>query len=167
MVGITDVEDVLQRLDNLTQEEAHMASVELLRISHNVESGMTRVNEGIQVVDRGVRDVCDGMRDVRESVQGLDDKVYQVNRESSPNAIAPFINPHKPSQETISKNAFELGSLLQIHPQIITSHATPNTKERLDGSFAASFSLNGSPRVHSCGYTVNVRSSYHSPCHEF
>jgi len=70
-----------------------MASAEHLRISHNVEGGMTRVGEGVQGVDRGVRDVGDGMRDVREAVQGLDDKVFQVNRVSSPNDIASVPQP--------------------------------------------------------------------------
>jgi len=93
LVGITDVEDVLQRLDELTQEESHMASVELLRISHTVGGGMTHIGEGLQGVDRGVRDVGDGMRDVREVVQGLDDKVFQVNRASSPNAIISVPQP--------------------------------------------------------------------------
>ena len=54
---------------------------------------MTRVGEGVQGVDRGVRDVGDGMRDVREAVQGLDDKVFQVNRVSSPNDIASVPQP--------------------------------------------------------------------------
>lgn len=96
LIGITDVEDVLQRLDKLTQEEAYMASVELLRISHNVEGRMTRVDEGIQGVDRRVRYVSDGIREVREAVQGLDDKVYRVNSESSPILLHSFLT-HKPS----------------------------------------------------------------------
>jgi hypothetical protein len=97
LIGITDVEDVLQRLDKLTQEEAYMASVELLRISHNVEGQMTRVDEGVQGVDRRVRYVSDGIRDVCEAVQGLDNKVYQVNSESSPVLLPSFLTPHKPS----------------------------------------------------------------------
>ena len=96
LIGITDVEDVLQRLDKLTQEEAYMASVELLRISHNVEGRMTCVDESIQGVDRRVRYVSDGIREVREAVQGLDDKVYRVNSESSPILLHSFLT-HKPS----------------------------------------------------------------------
>ena len=97
LIGITDVEDVLQRLDKLTQEEAYMASVELLRISHNVEGRMTRVDEGVQGVDRRVRYVSDEIRDVREAVQDIDDKVYRVNSESSPILLPSFLAPHKPS----------------------------------------------------------------------
>jgi len=87
---------VLQRLDKLTQEEARMATAELLRISHNVEGRVIRVEEGVQGVDKGVRDVGDkvesvqhevqdvgdGVKDVQETVQGVDDKVDQLNRES-------------------------------------------------------------------------------------
>ena len=96
LIGNTDVEDVLQRLDRLTQEEACMTSAELLRISHNVEGRVIRVEEGVQGVDKGVRDVDDkvervqhevqdvgdGVKDVQETVQGVDDKVDQLNRES-------------------------------------------------------------------------------------
>jgi len=82
LIGNTDVEDVLQRLDKLTQEEARMASAELLRISHNVEGRVIRVDEAVQGVDKGVRDVGDGVKDVQTTVQGVDDKVDQLNRES-------------------------------------------------------------------------------------
>lgn len=98
-MGNTDVEDALQRLDRLTQEEARMASAELLRISHNVEGRVICVDEGVQGVDRRVKDVgdkvegvddkvqdvSDGLQEVRMTVQGVDDKVVQANRKSSPN----------------------------------------------------------------------------------
>jgi hypothetical protein len=154
-------------LDRLTLEEAHMAAAELLRISHNVENGMIRVDEGVKGVGRSVQDVGDGVQDVLETVQGVDHKVDQVNRESSPNVIAPFFNPHKPSQGITFENAFKLGSHLQIHQLTITLHATLNMKEQLNGSFAEVFSINGNPRVLSCGFTENVCSSYPSQFHQF
>jgi len=102
LIGNTDVEDALRRLDRLTLEEAHMASLELLRVSHNVEGRVIcigesvqgvgdkvqKVDEGVQDVRDAVQDVGDGVQDVQQLVQGLDDKVDQVNRESSPNTIS-------------------------------------------------------------------------------
>jgi len=102
LIGNTDVEDALRRLDRLTQEEAHMASVEVLKVSHNVEGRVIRigedvqgvgdkvqeVDEGVQDVRDAVQDVGDGVQNVQQLVQGLDDKVDQVNRESSPDQIA-------------------------------------------------------------------------------
>jgi hypothetical protein len=102
LIGNTDVEDVLRRLDRLTLEEAHMASLELLKVSHNVEGRVVRIGEGVQSVgdtmqevDERVQDVRDavqavgdGVQDVQQLVQGLDGKVDQGNRELSPNPIS-------------------------------------------------------------------------------
>jgi len=79
-----------------------MASLELLRVSHNVEGRVICIGEGVQgvgdkvqKVDEGVQnvqdviqDVGDGVQNVQQLVQGLDDKLDQVNRGSSPNPIA-------------------------------------------------------------------------------
>jgi hypothetical protein len=180
-MGNTDVEDALQRLDRLTQEEARMASAELLRISHNVEDRVIHVDEGVQGVDRGVKDVgdkvegvdgkvqdvSDGLQEVRMTVQGVDDKVVQANREPSPNRLPLLFNYVTFSQGIISENAFELGSLLQIHLLITTLHATLNMKEQHNGSFVAQFSISGNPLALSCGYMENVGSSSLSPYHLF
>ena len=209
LIGNTEVEDALQRLDRLTLEEAHMAAAELLRISHNVESGVIRVDEGVQGVDskvqdvnrlvqgvggtvqnvdkkvqevgdmvqgvgdgvQGVRntvqDVGDGVQDIRNTVRGVDNKVDQVNRESSPHAIVLALQPSQFSQGTSYENAFNIGSLLQIHPQITTSHAMPSIKGPLNGFSVDPFSINGNPQVLSCGFMGNVCSSCHSRCRQF
>ena len=76
-----------------------MASLEVLRVSHNVEGRVIcigedvqgvgdkvqEVDEGVKDVRDAVQDVGDGVQNVQQLVQGLDDKVDQVNRESSPN----------------------------------------------------------------------------------
>jgi hypothetical protein len=69
LVGDTDIEDSLSRLDRLTQEEARMASAELLKITHSV--------------DGKVQDVRGDVQDVGNKVQGVDDKLEQVNCSSS------------------------------------------------------------------------------------
>ena len=94
-MGNTDVEDALRRLDRSTLEEAHVASLELLRISHNVEGRVIcigkgvqgvedkvqRVDEGVQDARDAIQDVGDGVHDVRNAVQDVDD-VAQVVREA-------------------------------------------------------------------------------------
>ncbi|KAI9511243.1 hypothetical protein F5148DRAFT_1146997 [Russula earlei] len=45
LMGNTNVIDALQRLDRLTQEEARMASVELLKLTHTVDSQGTRYQQ--------------------------------------------------------------------------------------------------------------------------
>ena len=41
LVGNTDIEDSLQRLDKLTQEEARMANAESLKVIHNVDRSLS------------------------------------------------------------------------------------------------------------------------------
>jgi hypothetical protein len=64
-----------------------MASLELLKVSHNVEGRVIRIGEGVQGVEDRVQEVDVGVQEVQQLVQGLDDKVDQVNRESSPTSI--------------------------------------------------------------------------------
>ena len=47
---MTDLEDAVKRLDNLTQEEARMVLAELLRITHNVRDDVRVVIEGARGV---------------------------------------------------------------------------------------------------------------------
>jgi uncharacterized protein YoxC len=99
LIGNTDLEDVLQKLDKLTQDEARMAAAVLLKITHGVDSKvegidnrMKGVNERVQVVGSNVQDVGnriqgvdDKVQEVGDRVQDLDDKIDQVNCSSSPN----------------------------------------------------------------------------------
>lgn len=78
LTGNTDVEDVLRKLDKLTQEEARMAAAELLKITHGVDNRMKGVDERVQDVGSNVQEVIDRVQDV-------DDKIDQVNCSSFPN----------------------------------------------------------------------------------
>ena len=64
MIGRTDLEDVLKRLDKLTYEEARMATAEVLKMTHTIDMGVTGVREQVLVVD--------------DRVAGVDDKVTEV-----------------------------------------------------------------------------------------
>jgi len=43
-MGNEEIEDALQELDKLTQEEARMASAELLKITHGVDDKLEQAN---------------------------------------------------------------------------------------------------------------------------
>ena len=64
LVGRTDIEDALKRLDKLTQEEARMATAQVLKITHTV--------------DERVRGVADQVLGVDNRVAVIDDKVAAV-----------------------------------------------------------------------------------------
>ena len=71
LAGNTDIEDSLVRLDKLTQEEARMASAELLK--------MTSIVDGkVMGVDDRVNDVQGKVQDVRGDVQGVHSEVQDV-----------------------------------------------------------------------------------------
>jgi hypothetical protein len=46
LLGKNDIEDSLKRLDTLTQEEARMATAEVLRVTHSVNDKVKLVLEG-------------------------------------------------------------------------------------------------------------------------
>jgi hypothetical protein len=68
LIGRTDVDDALKRLDKLTQEEARMAVAENLKATH--------------VVDERVRGPADIVAQTANDVD-------EVKRSSSPNLITP------------------------------------------------------------------------------
>ena len=79
LIGDTDIEDSLGKLDNLTQEEARMASAEQLRIAHSVEGKVIGVDEKVQGVGDDVQDVGKKVEDVNNRVQNVGDKVQGVD----------------------------------------------------------------------------------------
>jgi uncharacterized protein YoxC len=97
LAGNRDIEDSLERLDKLTQEEARMASAELLKMTHSVdgkvmgvndrvkgvEGKMQDVRDDVQGVDNKVQDVRGDVRDVGDKVQDVDDRVQDIGKDIS------------------------------------------------------------------------------------
>ena len=50
LLGKNEIEDSLKRLDTLTQEEARLATAEILRVTHSVDDNVKVVLEGAQYV---------------------------------------------------------------------------------------------------------------------
>ena len=68
LIGRTEIEDALKRLDKLTQEEARMAAAQNLKVTHTVD-------------DR-VRGVADAVVAVNSRVAGVDDLVQLTQEEA-------------------------------------------------------------------------------------
>ena len=75
---MTDLEDALKKLDWLTQEEARMAHVEVMRIAHNIRDQVKIVDGKVEGVDDKVDGVGNKVEDVGDQVQCVDDKVQVV-----------------------------------------------------------------------------------------
>ena len=59
LIGRKDVEDALQRLDQLTQEEARMAAAESLTIARSIDVRVQGVDIKVEAIDRNVQSVRD------------------------------------------------------------------------------------------------------------
>ncbi len=75
LIGRKDIEDALRRLDKLTQEEARMASVEVLKITHSLEDNVKNVADKVQGVDETIQGVDDRVKGVDDRVKVVRDKV--------------------------------------------------------------------------------------------
>ena len=60
LIGRRDLEDALFRLDRLTQEEAWMATAQVLKVAHRVEDGVKTVGEQVKEVDDKVDVAVEG-----------------------------------------------------------------------------------------------------------
>ena len=83
LTGNTEIEDSLSRLDKLTQEEARMASAELLKVTHGVDGKVMGVDDRVKDVQGDVQDVRSDVQDITSEVRGVDNKLDQVNRSLS------------------------------------------------------------------------------------
>lgn len=68
LIGMTNIEDALKRLDKLTQEEARMAIAENLRATHAVDERMRGVAKQVLAVDDRVASVDNKVAEVIDGV---------------------------------------------------------------------------------------------------
>ncbi|KAI0000832.1 NACHT domain-containing protein [Russula compacta] len=71
LIGRTDIEDGLKRLDKLTEQEARMATAQVLKVMHTVDGK-------VGVVDDSVARVNDRVAGVDDRVRAVDNTVAQV-----------------------------------------------------------------------------------------
>ena len=62
LVGRTDIEDALDRLDRLTQDEVRMAAAEGLKATHEVDNKVQGVDEKMRDVGDKVDLIVDGVQ---------------------------------------------------------------------------------------------------------
>jgi len=78
LMGNSDIDDSLDKLDKLTQEETRMASAELLKMTHSVDGKVMGVDDGVRGVAGQVQDVRGDVQDVRCDVQDIRGDVQDV-----------------------------------------------------------------------------------------
>ena len=73
LIGRTDMEDALKKLDKLTREEAWMGIAQNLKATHTVGESVRRVADDVVAIDNRVANV-------NNRVRVVDDKVTEVIR---------------------------------------------------------------------------------------
>ena len=79
LIGRTELDDALKKLDKLTQEEARMAIAENLKATHTVDERVRGVASSVTVIDNRVADVGDRVAVVDVRLAGVDDRVAGVD----------------------------------------------------------------------------------------
>ena len=78
IVGRTDIEDALGRLDRLTQDEVRMAAAQGLKATRGVDDKVQGVDTKVQGVDAKVQGVEDRVRDVEDKIDLVIDGVQLI-----------------------------------------------------------------------------------------
>ena len=82
LVGRTDMEDALKRLDKLTQEEAQMAAAQNLKATHTVDERVRGVANTVAAIDNRVAGVDNRVARathvIDERVRGVGEQVAEV-----------------------------------------------------------------------------------------
>jgi Lhr-like helicase len=79
LIGRTDMEDALKRLDKLTQEEARMTIAQNLKATHTVDERVRGVANSVLAINNRVAGVDDRVAGVDDRVARIDDKVVIVD----------------------------------------------------------------------------------------
>ena len=79
LIGRTDIEDSLKRLDRLTHEEAWMGIAQNLKATHGVGESVRGVADQVVAVNNNVAGVDDRVAGVSDRVAGVDDRVRVVD----------------------------------------------------------------------------------------
>ena len=79
ILGKTDIEDALKRLDTLTTEEARLAIAETLKVTNRVDDKVDKVDDKVDKVDDKVDKVDDKVDMVDDKVDKVDNTVNRVD----------------------------------------------------------------------------------------
>ena len=87
LIGRTEIEDALKRLDKLTQEEARMATAQNLKVTHTVDKGVREVVDTAIAMDDKITSVDNTVKGVDAKVVNVDERVKMVD-----NKVTEFIS---------------------------------------------------------------------------
>jgi hypothetical protein len=101
LIGRTDIEDTLKRLEKLTNEEVRMATAQVLKTTHTVDDRVGVVENKVLDVENKVGAVDDRVARVDGRVAGVDDHVKAID-----DKVALVIDGAQPSPISQQENIF-------------------------------------------------------------
>ncbi|KAF8260116.1 hypothetical protein EI94DRAFT_929907 [Lactarius quietus] len=104
LLGESEIEAVLQKLDRLTQEEARIMAAQTLEVVHCL------VNNVKVVMDDG-RASIDGVRNVLVTMQGIASEINKMKRDQLQKDARNWVSPPDPSKNyNIACEAYQTGT---------------------------------------------------------
>src|SRR6266851_4047220 len=79
LVGRTDIEDALQRLDTLTNEEGLMTTARNLEVTHHVDGNVVTIKEVIHDIDSNIKAATELTRVVNSNVMTIKEVIDDVD----------------------------------------------------------------------------------------
>ena len=167
LIGRTDVEDALLRLDSLTREESLMAVAKNLEVTHYVDGNVKDIKVLTEDIDGNVKAVKERTQSFLILVAHgptlllIMSKQERMSNNVRHSSMVPSlaVEADTRSQGTGCKRSFKDGSLLPNVPSIITMHARSSMMELERGLLIATNFENGRRTVLCCGSVAIVRFS--------
>ena len=78
LIGRTELEDALKRLEKLANEEVQMTTAQVLKVTHTLDDRVRVVDNKVACVDDRVALVNERVAGVDDCVKAIDDKVAVV-----------------------------------------------------------------------------------------
>ena len=128
LIGKTDIEDALKRLDKLTNEEVRMVAAQVLEATHIVDDRVrvveSKVLDKVAGIDERVASVDGRVANMGERVAGVDDRVAGVDHyvKAIDDKVAVVIDGAQPS--LISQQPSIFNSVVPRGKRDKSSHTT-------------------------------------------
>ena len=126
LIGRTDVEDALSRLDSLTKEEGLMTVARTLEITHGVDSVVREVDGNVKATKVVIDDIDDNIKSTQELMQDVGGNVTATATQELIHGVDGKVAATNTLTEIIGENVKVIES--------VTRSVDQNVKATMDGA---------------------------------
>ncbi|KAH9059109.1 hypothetical protein EDB87DRAFT_829598 [Lactarius vividus] len=111
LFGRTDIEDALRRLDKLTQEEARMAIMQVLKVAHHINDRVKNVEDNVKHVNDKINVTLGDGKETKALVQQTVNDMDETKRDQVRRYHRAWLSPPDPStNQNLACNAQHEGT---------------------------------------------------------